>query len=184
MSNSRLRRRWPIAAVATTVALGALAWTSLAPAGAASAPDRVVVKAKGSGENMRFTVSDDSIQSGGNLVIKDRNSDPHTFSLVQRDLIPRTKSQIQNCFHKGHICSEIGSWHGATGNKPPTINPVDVGKPGWDREGNLHREGDSVFFKPKRKTWPATKPVTAKAGTNLHFICAIHPWMHGVLHVK
>src|SRR6266542_1080833 len=149
MSKPRLRTRWPIAAVATTAALGALAWTSLAPAGAASAPDRVVVKTKGSGEHMHFALSDDSIQSGGNLVIKDKNGEPHTFSLVERDLIPRTNKQIANCFKQGHICSEIASWHQATGNKPPKVNPVDVGKPGWDREGNLHRTGDSVIFKPK-----------------------------------
>ena len=186
MSKPRLRRRALLAAGAVA-AVGALGWANLVPAGAASTPppDKVVVKTKGSGENMKFVASSKTIQSGGKLVIKDKTpGEPHTLSLVEKDLIPTTNKQISKCNNKGHICAAIAEWHGATGNSGPTVNPVDVAKPGWDREGNLHRTGDSVFFKPNKKTWPATKPVSAKAGTTLHFMCAIHPWMHGVLHVK
>lgn len=177
--------RWARRAAVTLAAAGAatLGITSFASGAGGSAPDRVVVKAKGSGQNMRFALSDDSIQAGGNLVIKDANTAPHTLSLVQKALVPRTKKQISKCDDKGHICSEIGKWHKfnpKTGQ--PKINPVDVGKPGWNKQGNLTRTGDSVIFDPRN---PApTRPVSAEAGTSLHFICAIHPWMHGVLHVK
>lgn len=182
MSKSRLRRRWPVAVVATAVALGALAWTSLAPAGAASSPDRVVVKAKGSGENMRFVTSDDSIQKGGKLVIRDKTSEPHTLSLVKKRFVPRTRKQVNHCFDPGHICREIAKWHKFTGKGEPKIPLVDAGKPGWNRQGSLTREGDSVVFDPQHN--PPTRPVTAQRGTTLHFICAIHPWMHGKLDVK
>ena len=30
---------------------------------------------------------------------------------------------------------------------------------------------------------PLTIKVTAPAGTTLNFMCAVHPWMQGVLHV-
>jgi hypothetical protein len=101
---------------------------------------------------------------------------------VTKRLVPRTNKQIAKCHAKGHICAEITKWHGAKGNSPPTINPVDVGKPGWDRPGNLKRKGDSVFFTPQQPA--ATRVVSAKAGKTLHFICAIHPEMHGTIHVK
>ena len=164
------------------IAAGALAWTSLASGAGGSAPDRVVAKAVMKGNRMAYVLSDDSITSGGKLVIKDLSGAPHTLSLVTKNLVPRTTSQIQNCFKKGHICSEIGKWHKATGNKPPQVNPVNVGKPGWDTEGNLNRKGDSVFYTPKKPA--ATRVVSAAPGTTLHFICAVHPEMHGTLHVK
>ncbi len=176
-------RRRGLAAAGIAVAASALAWTSLASgAGSSSAPNRVVVKAVMKGNQMAYVLSGDSIQSGGKLVIKDPSGAPHTLSLVTKNLVPRTRAQMQNCFKTGHICRAIAKWHKAPNNGPPKVNPVDVGKPGWDTEGNLNRKGDSVFFTPKKPA--ATRVVSAAPGTTLHFICAVHPEMHGTLHVK
>jgi hypothetical protein len=175
-------RRRGLAAAGIAVAAGALVWTSLASGAGGAPPNRVVAKAVGSGHKLRYALSDDSIQSGGSLVIKNKSSAPHTLSLVEKNLVPRTNAQVNKCFNKGHICRAIASWHKATGNKPPKVKTVDVGKPGWDREGNLTRKGDSVFFGANKS--PATRAVSAAPGTTLHFICAIHPWMRGTIHVK
>ena len=171
-----------MAAAAFTVGVGALAWTGLASGAGGSAPDRVVAKAVGSGQKLHYVLSDDSVQSGGKLVIKDKTSEPHTFSLVTKNLVPRTKAEVKKCFSNGHICKDIAKWHKASNNGPPKVNPVDVGNPGWDREGNLKRKGDSVFFTPSKSA--PTDAVSAAPGKTLHFICAIHPWMHGSIHVK
>ena len=41
--------------------------------------------------------------------------------------------------------------------------------------------GDSVALTSKRTS--ITFKVTAKPGTTLHFVCAIHPWMQGTIKV-
>lgn len=164
------------------VAAGAvIASTSLASAGGKQAPNKVVAKAVGSGRNLHYVLSDDSINAGGSLVIKDKTSEPHTLSLVTKNLVPKTNSQINKCFTKGHICKAIAKWHKAKGNTVGVKN-VDVGGPGWNQEGNLNRKGDSSFYTPGKN--PPTRAVTAAQGTTLHFICAIHPWMHGTIHVR
>jgi hypothetical protein len=40
--------------------------------------------------------------------------------------------------------------------------------------------GDSFFFDPKT---PVKTTVSAKPGTTLYFLCAIHPWMEGKVKV-
>ena len=37
----------------------------------------------------------------------------------------------------------IADRHGVDGKGPPTKNPVKAGKPGWDTEGYLSKDGDS-----------------------------------------
>ena len=47
-------------------------------------------------------------------------------------------------------------------------------------EGLANVPGDSLFIKPNGSV---SAPVTAKAGTTLHYICIFHPWMQGVIKV-
>jgi hypothetical protein len=101
---------------------------------------------------------------------------PHTLSLVESDLVPRKRKQIRNCFRKGHICRAIFRWH--EGGRKAN---VDVGiLPGWDTEGNLDTTGDSTLLLKKGQV--RSRPA-ATAGTTLHFICAIHPFMHGKVRI-
>jgi hypothetical protein len=108
---------------------------------------------------------------------------PHTISLVEASLVPKTKVQRKLCFTPNHICKAIAAWHGVKGNGPPTINPVDAGAPGWSTEGNLKEKGDS-WFTGQKPSATVEQQVTAEAGTTIHFICAIHPWMHGSFKVE
>jgi hypothetical protein len=98
-------------------------------------------------------------------------------------LVPQTKGQEKKCFTPGHICLKAAKWHGFDGQNIHR-NPVRAGKHGWDDEGSLHREGDSVLFGDGfGPSSPNSRKVTAPAGTVLHFMCIIHPWMHGTVTV-
>jgi hypothetical protein len=103
---------------------------------------------------------------------------PHTFSLIEGSLEPKTKGQQRVCFTKNHICKAIAQWHGVKGNGPPATNLVKAGAPGWSTEGNLTEKGDSWFTGNKPGT-SYEQQVTAEAGTTIHFICAVHPEMQG-----
>lgn len=107
---------------------------------------------------------------------------PHTFSLVTESSIPKTPKARQLCFTKGHICKAIARWQGVKGNGPPAINPATAGAEGWDTEGSLTTKGDSWFTGTKPHA-SIVQQVTAAAGTTIHFMCAIHPWMHGSITV-
>ena len=108
---------------------------------------------------------------------------PHTFSLAEASVLPKTKGQMEVCFTKDHICKAIAIWHGVKGNGPPTINPVKVGAPGWSTMGNLTEKGDSWFTGNKPGT-SFEQQVTAEPGTTIHYICAIHPEMQGSFKVQ
>jgi len=105
---------------------------------------------------------------------------PHTLSVVAKKDIPRTSKQILNC----KICLKLAKAHGANpnSNAPPKFNYLENGV-GSHTPPNLDRPGDSAVIFPK-PGYSVTMHVTAKAGTVLHFICAIHPWMQAVLKVK
>ena len=60
-------------------------------------------------------------------------------------------------------------------------NPVEVGKQGWDRQGNLKRRATPGSAERKGETF--TRKVTAKPGKTLHFVCAVHPFMQGEIAV-
>ncbi|HEX2393628.1 MAG TPA: hypothetical protein VHI77_12025 [Solirubrobacterales bacterium] len=111
-----------------------------------------------------------------------RQVGPHTFSLVTKGSLPKTRPQRRLCFTPNHICMAIAHWHGVKGEGPPTINPVEAGPEGWSTMGNLHKTGDSWFTGNKPEA-SITQQVTASAGTTIYFMCAIHPWMHGKIAV-
>jgi plastocyanin len=58
---------------------------------------------------------------------------------------------------------------------------VEVGGEAFDTGGDKAAAGDSIYLPPKGKV---TFKVTAKKGTTLNFICAVHPWMIGTIKVK
>jgi hypothetical protein len=116
------------------------------------------------------------ISSGGTLTISNNSpdNDPHTFSIVQKSQLPRTLSQIESCA----VCGEIAQSHGVKPEEhssgPPPIPTVDPKKDGFNEPG------DSQVIGP-HQTLSVT--ITAKPGTKLYFMCAVHPWMQGVVKV-
>jgi hypothetical protein len=183
--------------LAAGAALAAVAvvptFASGAPSGTPPPPGAIVdvVHIKGGfshhGTNLRF-VPPPTVHTGDYLEI-DNNTNPHkvgphTFSLVQAPFIPKTKHATRACFtNKNHICRAIAKWHGAKGNKPPTVNPVEAGLPGWDTMGSLTTTGDSWFTGSKPNA-TFVQQVSAAPGTTLTFMCAIHGFMHGKITVQ
>ncbi|HVX32626.1 MAG TPA: hypothetical protein VHA80_05735 [Solirubrobacterales bacterium] len=106
---------------------------------------------------------------------------PHTFSLVTKSSLPKTAKQRKTCFTPGKICMGIAGWYGLKGEEAPKNPLVKAGKPGWDTMGTVKKKGDSYFFGKKGESFE--QPVSAKAGTTLYFICAVHAFMQGSIKV-
>lgn len=112
-----------------------------------------------------------------------RKVGPHTFSLVRRQLLPNSRSERRSCFAPGKICRKIALWHGSDGESPPSEPDSETGRRGWDWEGDRgDRKGDSWYTGVKRGNG-TRRVVSAPVGTTLHFMCAIHPNMHGQIKV-
>lgn len=114
------------------------------------------------------------VRSGGTLHIVNKATDgPHSLSIVNKKDLPRTTKQLNEC----SICQKIGEAHGADPNSdaPPTHLFVEDGV-GQDTPANFDKPGDSVFIGGDPGS-SADVTVTAKKGTKLFFMCAIHPWM-------
>jgi hypothetical protein len=166
-------------ALAPALASGA---TELGPA------NTVYIKAGGGGPEggLRF-VAPKTIASGAELEVLNqtnpRQVGPHTFSLVTKGSIPKTRKAQNNCFTPKHICMAIAHWHGTNGNGPVTKNPAEAGLDGWDVLGSVTKKGDSWFTGEKKPGTSIEQPVSAAAGTTIYFMCAIHPFMHGSIEV-
>ncbi|HJR97637.1 MAG TPA: hypothetical protein VJ979_07000 [Actinomycetota bacterium] len=99
---------------------------------------------------------------------QDKVPDPHTITVVRRRQLPTTLAEAFNC----QACNAALDAHFGTGG-PPVVR-VNVGQPGLDQPGDslLILDGETIG---------AT--ISASAGTNLFYLCAIHPWMQGQLRV-
>jgi hypothetical protein len=169
-----------IVAMSLAVAGSALAATS------GKGPSRAKIVIKGGDSfkpnafftnTLRFAPGTVPVRSGGTVTMTDLAAgEPHTLSIVKRSDVPRTASQVNNCT----ICAKIGVSHGVNPNGPPSppSHPVvNAGAPGFNTPG------DSIVIGPKGAP-KVTFKVTAKPGTTLYFICALHPWMQGRFQVK
>jgi plastocyanin len=177
--------------LAATAALAAV--TIVGVSGSATAADSgtkahaTVIKMKQDGKDLFFE-GPATVAAGSVLKIKNvtdpRKVGPHTFSLVREKDIPTDPKDIKDCGKKlVAICGAIIEWHDVnleTGEIG--INPVEVGKPGWDVEGSLKHEGDSWASEKEGQTFK--QKVTAKSGTTLHYFCAVHPFMAGEITVE
>jgi hypothetical protein len=125
-----------------------------------------------------------TISKGAKLTIvnttKAKKIGPHTFTLVKKGLLPKTPKQMKKCANnKTKLCQNIAKAHKFT--PPETIKKpnVDVGKKGWDK--SFGKKGDT-WFTPDKGT-KETRKVTAKVGTTIHYMCAVHPFMQGKIKV-
>jgi hypothetical protein len=132
-------------------------------------------------------VGPETVVEGDELEVVDKTNPqkvgPVTFSLVRRGYLPKTKHAQAICFTPGHICWAIAEWQGVHGEGVPTINPAESGAPGWDTMGTKTLPGDSWYSGTERGGRFAQQ-VTAKAGTRLWFMDAIHPWLRGTIKVS
>jgi plastocyanin len=176
--------------LAATVAMGALTVIGAGASATASDSDKVhatVIKMKQDGKLLYFE-GPETVGAGDVLKIKNVTDPakvgPHTFSLVREKDIPTEPKDIKECGKKlVAICGAIIEWHDVnlqTGEIG--INPVEVGKRGWDVEGSLKREGDSWASEKEGQTFK--QKVSADSGETLHYFCAVHPEMAGEIKVE
>jgi plastocyanin len=171
-------RRKSVALVATA-ALG----LSALGVGAASAASKnridivggtTVKPGKSVTDDQRFTPQDLEVKSGATVKLanKAKTEDPHTISLVKKSQLPKTAKQTFNCA----ACNAFFGAHEVNEQTGDIGKPVvDVGQTGFDQPG------DSMVIGPKAKI---SFKVTAKKGTTLYYLCAVHPWMQGKIKVK
>jgi hypothetical protein len=108
---------------------------------------------------------------------------PHTFSLVTKGSLPKTAKQRKQCFTPGHICFAIAEWqHFNPKTEKVGLQLAEAGPEGWSTMGSVKKKGDS-WFSGEKPGGTVEQVVTAKAGTTLYFMCAIHPWMQGSIKV-
>ena len=157
------------------------------PSAAKPGVTKIKIEANQKEKTLSF-VGPDTVAQGDQLQIKNntnpRTIGPHTFSLTTENSRPEGKKELKACGHKLQgMCGAIAiDWHEVnleTGQIG--VNPVEVGHKGWDTKGNLKRKGDSVVM--ERKGEKFQQKVTAPVGTELYFMCAVHPEMQGEIEV-
>lgn len=170
-----------IASVATAVAI----LVALVPASAGAATATIDMKGK-TEKGLKFT-GPDTVERGDKLEIVNSTSPrkvgPHTFTLIEKNLIPKSESEGEACFSPDGICSQIFEAHEVDEENETVGKPdIDVGKKGWDVQFADGETGDSWFTFAENET--TERKVKARAGTKLGYFCVIHPWMAGSIKVK
>ena len=171
--------------LAALVALAALIAPNVAVAESTEATESVTtIEIKMEGKKMGF-FGPKTVHEGEELrVVNDTMPSmvgPHTFSLVTKASLPKTPKLRKECFTPGKICMGIAGWYGLKGEEAPKNPLVKAGKAGWDTMGTVKKKGDSYFFGKKGAS--IEQVVSAKAGTTLYFMCAVHAWMQGSIKV-
>ncbi len=173
-------------ALMLAVPAAALALVFAAPAGAAVPSTGVTAEIDMKFEKGKmFFSGPKTVTQGDTLkIVNDTNPKqigPHTFSLVTKAVLPKTKDARKNCFTPKHICLSIAEWHKFN---PKTekiaVDPVKAGPAGWSTMGNNSKQGDSWFTEEKGETFE--QQVTAAPGT-LYYLCAVHAFMQGQVKV-
>ena len=176
-----------VLAALAVVLLGAAPAATAAPAPEVPPPtgQTATIRMVEAGGRLRF-VGPTTVAVGDELEIVNTTDPqkvgPLTFSLVRRGYLPTTRSAQHRCFTPGHICWSIAEWQGVHADGLPTVNPAEAGLPGWDTPGTTSSPGDSWFTGTDAGTSFAQE-VTAKAGTRLWFMDAIHPRVRGTIRV-
>ena len=123
-------------------------------------------------DDQRWDADSYKVKSGDTVTLRDKSTEgqPHTLSLIKK--LPKTPGQIMGCEACGPLMAahQVNEQTGEVG-----VALVNVGADGFDVAG------DSIYLPPKGKV---TFKVTAKKGSTLNFICAVHPWMIGTIKVK
>ncbi len=177
------------AAAGLVAALGSGSPAS-ADAGAGAAPittpPSATISMRGSAKSRpRFTGSS-TIATGQVLRIRNlanpKTIGPHTFTLVTAAVVPRTPKAQKDCFTPGKICLIGAMAHKFNPRTEKVAQPlVEAGQAGWDKRFTKTVKGDSWYT----ETWHETfeQVVSAKAGTNLKYMCLVHADMQGTLKV-
>jgi hypothetical protein len=186
MSAGQVGRRIALASLAGALLVVAGAPASALGKGGVSENATIYIKGNSPG-TLRF-VGPKKVREGGQLTIVNqtdsRKVGPQTFSLVEREEMPKTKGQQDRCLTGGHICNAIMRWHGIRHGGKPAHRFVDVGFEGWDSLGSKTEKGDSWYTNKKGQSFEETIFAGATASpVVLTFISAFDPKLHGSITV-
>jgi hypothetical protein len=186
-----MKHRKAIAGVAGISVAAAMAVGAVGAAGAGKAPSKTTVGEKSGSkmvpnryiqDQLRWDHDVYNVKSGGTLVFKMTvtQEGPHTLTVVKKKDLPKNAAQVNNC----KICNTLAQAHGADPNSqgPPKFQFLENGV-GSNTPPQLDRPGDSIFLPPVKGQSVSVK-VTAKRGTQLWFMCLIHPWMQAKIQVQ
>lgn len=129
-------------------------------------PDRLIRS------DFHFSPGPISVDSGSSVTWNNGTDDEHTITLVEETQVPEDFDAVFECRDPGGVCRAALDAHFAT--DPPT-EVIEAGAAGLDTSGDslLVDEGGSV-----------TAVISAPAGTDLYYICSVHPWMQGEIEVE
>lgn len=172
-----------VPAAVLTLAIGGVGTAAAAetPAGETPTISMELVKGK-----LKFDAPE-TVYRGEQLEVVNKTNPkqvgPHTFSLVTKESLPKTRKAQNSCFAPKKICLKIAEWHGFNPKTERiTIPLVKAGPAGWSTMGSTSKKGDS-WYSGEKKGAKIAKKVTAQPGT-LYFICAVHSEMQGEVEVK
>jgi plastocyanin len=171
-----LIRKRPIVAATALAVAGALAAGGVATAGSKGPVLDIVgketIKPNQSYVNTwRFAPGTLTVRSGQTLTITrhDKAQEGHSVTFVtKRNAHPKG-------FNDCKACNQAFQDHQPNGPDSPPVPVVDKDGKGFNEAG------DSIFLmSPKAQKIK----ITAKKGSTLYFLCALHPWMQGSIKVK
>lgn len=133
-------------------------------------------------DDMHFAPGTVTVKSGSTVTFTfdGKQMDPHTLTIVKQSDLPRTAAQVDNC----KACQKYATAHLKNPKAPPDQNNPIVHWQLNTGHAGLDSVGDSVAIQEPGAHKSVTVKVTAKPGTTLYFICAVHPWMQGKIVVK
>ena len=181
---STLKKHSKLRLMGAAAALAALTVVAAGGPASAGAKGSVGPSIKIKGNNDPHFVAPDAIFAGQDLQIVNKTDldaiGPHSFSLVTKDALPKTRKQMRRCAHFHRVCKDILIAHNVDFEAGTFDADVENGSEGWDTPFDTVNDGDSWFTAAKDET--TSRQVTAPGGTKLFFLCAIHPFMQG--HIK
>jgi plastocyanin len=121
--------------------------------------------------NFRFVHGDLTVESGQSVTWRNTTDDEHTITLVPEADVPEDFDEVFECRDPGGVCRAALDAH--FGTDPPT-EVINVGAAGLDTPG------DSLLI----EEGSVTAVISAPAGTDLYYICSVHPWMQGEIEVE
>jgi plastocyanin len=121
--------------------------------------------------NFHFKQGDFSIESGESVTWENQTDDEHTVTLVEESQVPEDFDGVFECRDPGGVCRAALDAH--FGTVPPT-DTINVGAAGLDQPG------DSLLI----EEGSVTAVISAPSGTELYYICSVHPWMQGEIDVE
>jgi plastocyanin len=145
---------------------------------------------------MHFSPGKVTVQSGCKLTFEYDPSmpaamlamaDPHTLTIASASQLPKTVDQVENCMAAcgpalGHLKNPKDPEEAGSPDNPIIHWVLHAGKA--TTQMTIGAVGDSIAIDPSKAHRKITVTVTAAAGTTLHFLCAVHPWMQGEIVVK